>query len=746
MCGPVVRMAHKAGVSKVVALSLALALLPGMKCFLSTGDVAQTFNEGIIDSSGGDPFREHARVVRENIALRVGDELIDGYFGMGVCQARVPGVRHDVAGWLRAAAADPVCFCELVADYAAEEYGGVRVDCGRRSGASCITPSDARDTKRLHILGAVERWAAEAPALEAARPAAERSTAACVDPALTVPSRSACSARDQRDVGGLTHFVDFLRFRNAVERAVRETAALLVEGFADSQGIRDGARDAFERAARYLDGRRWARRLDRRTTGIVSKGGAATGIFSAGATWTVLNLIHRQRLEHEAACRADPGRCVATRDQPRFDLVSGTSTGAFIAAAVDRFLTGDPSPEYRAEIIHRLFEWFSCFALNDMYCAHDDNVLSLINNGSEPPLLGMLSFDGLGAILEAHYAPGDLHNSSELILNTVDFRSGRLFSLSDQQDMRTTRHVRQAVIASAVLPFIADPIEDLPLPVGFDHPSPDEIDQGAIIPRWSYLDGGIRSELPVMPLVKRGVERVLVVSSASSVIGEASRLRSGIEIATRYIDVSTGGVTETEIAHAQRRVESVRLAEAIDCRRAVSFSESGKPGSLPSVCRREDHCEADALCSANFDDVCTATVGNPAQHGHGTGGGNKMRAPSDQLDDVWAIRGVFRDEQLIVPVHGYDFNPRDQRRLFIAGADAARRQCLAIADMLGIAVDTLAQRRKVTSWCSSPLPEAPCACYQRSDDAPHGMRTCDQGLSPLAQSPPRGKWWQGACR
>jgi hypothetical protein len=79
---------------------------------------------------------------------------------------------------------------------------------------------------------------------------------------------------------------------------------------------------------------------------------------------------------------------------------------------------------------------------------------------------------------------------------------------------------------------------------------------------------------------RRGTERVLVVSSDASVTDESSQLDNGLDIATRFIDVAIGGVTESESQHAERHVESVRLAELDACGEDVDVQTACKSTAL----------------------------------------------------------------------------------------------------------------------------------------------------------------------
>jgi predicted acylesterase/phospholipase RssA len=678
---------------QLFALLAALALLPAAKCVLSSRMVADAFNEGAIDTSGGDPFRDPADVARDVVAVRIQSELIDGYFHMGPVRSRV-----DVARWMRRVSHDVGPFYRLVVEVACEQNARVGEKCPERrrprSAPPYVQDSDqAAEEARERVIRYAGDWA-DAP-----------------------PKRSVCRRKGERDDEALMHFVDFLRFTVAVERAVYETAEILIEGVVDREAVHEGARRAFVQAADYFEQRAWSRQLDHHTTGLVVKGGAATGIFSAGVVWVTLNVIHRY-IEH-SRCETSGAGC------PRFDLVSGTSTGAFVAVAVDRFATASEASQ-REAVLQKIIEWFTCFGLNDMYCVQERPLTNLASD--ENPLQGVLRFDGLRRILDHEIADAEMCNRTELVLNTVDFRSGSLFALSDQdrRQLRGKGDVVNGVLASAVLPLIVEPIPHLPV-----NPTEGEV---AV-----YLDGGIRSELPVMPLVQRGAERVLVASSSGSVLGQTKRLENALSIAARYIDISTGAITEGELAHAKRRVESVRLAEAIQCRDMLWRNRPSEQRDLDftALCPKGGDCNRAALCAARYrpselcaegdddadDDPSPAMTTKTSGH----------LAPRLQIRRLWNMVGIFRDERTVDAVHGYDFNPDDQRRLFLAGAEAARRRCIEIGELLGIDTSDRDLRASLVGWCTRALPQEACSCYKeaRGKLSP-GIRSCDDDDAEVA--------------
>jgi len=286
------------------------------------------------------------------------------------------------------------------------------------------------------------------------------------------------------------------------------------------------------------------------------------------------------------------------------------------------------------------------------------------------------------------------------VLNVVDFRSGRLLSLSDQGELRTRDHLVKAAVASAALPAIVEPVEELPIDIP---------DGGGIPPATvgTYLDGGIRSEIPLLALARRGAERTLVVSSGSSVLNDTGPLTQAGKIAARYIDVSTGGVTESELAHAQHWVESVRFAELQECTRRL---RTPRPGESQPTCT-ESGCSPSAICEGRYAQACTGDAARGDE-----------RSMETRIEKLWRVDKIFRNETEVARSAGYDFRPAELRRLFQAGAEAARQRCLNLAELLGLiesAQDVApALRCKLIAACSRPLPPRSTCDPLFGDDKP----------------------------
>lgn len=668
------------------ALGVAVVVLVGCKVDLvKTDKLAGTFNAGAIDTSGGDPHRAPAAARAELVARLVKQELVDGYFAQGE-----HGRLHDVAAWLDRAADDPERFYRTVVACACARGAQVGEPCPAGASAEGEPWQGAGSAfARAALLGGGEGEVAGTGVGK--DPGEGESTSACrawiesLSGSIGANQASICAA-GERQAPALERFADGVRLRAGTERAVMAIVDVLIERAVDAAAVRMGAAQALREAAAYVRGRRWQRELVRPVTGLVVKGGASTGVYSAGVVWVALGLVHR--------CMQDPD-CRGGRDDLRFTLLSGTSTGALISTAADIFNRGSVERD-RSGDLDNLARWFTCKTVDELYCVQSSSVLDLADSQQ-----GIVRFDGIEDLLAQNVSCELLRNRSELLSNTVDFRSGVLYAFSDQDpaEMQTPRHVIDGVLASAVLPFIANPVEFLPRTHGPGAPDLPITRGGEPA---TFLDGGIRSELPVLPLARRGAERVLVVSSAASALGASGRLENALEIVARYIDVSTGGVTESELGHAQRWIESVRLSEIDLCEeRALT------------VCDAADGCDVAALCEGRWDAVCEPASESTLQETASAAESVRERR-ADRIESLWRMTAFYRDEVETEASHGYAFGRRIHRSLFRAGADAARVRCLEIARVIGIVPDEgkvdAALRRNLVAWCSAPLPDEESLC------------------------------------
>lgn len=654
-----------------MGLGLAAACCLAIACrgLVPAKVVVDAFNGGALDGED-DPWYSRNPNAVDALRLRMSEELGSAFFGQGAA--------GYVVGWLDRLAASDEC---------TERY---------LHGPDGVATDRAAVKQRFLRKG-------------------------CFD---EPPPLGAVCSNGTADRGALARRADYIRLHTALARAFDVARGFLDERALTEDDVKAAARRAFAQTARYLASRKWSRSWDRPVTGLVVKGGAATGVFSAGVVWAVMNVI-----DH---CVAEPD---CARDGFRgFSLMSGTSTGATVVGAVDAFESGvdgvrvssDPEKRCagswdRTRRIEDYLDWYLCSSMADLYCVRPGSVLNLAR-GEDPRMAastatapgvldGALDFTGLARKVSQNYSCSEMENKTELVLNTVDFRTGRLYSLSDQDPstLRSPWDVTKAVLASAALPAIVRPVYTLP------------VDALGDAGRFAYLDGGIRSELPVLSLVRRGVERVLVVSSDTSTTGGHAPLRNGLGLAARYIDISTGGVTEAELEHAQRRAAEIRLEEYEQCRAGADACKEG--------------CNVDAICSGDIAHACDASAADGGAPAASDGGArpSDRSDPAHIVEQTWKMASVWRDPERVDGLPGYRFVPQEQRRLLLAGAEAARVHCDEILEVLGVPASWRTEARK---WCVPAVPPTT-FCKDRHGSAPveKEVQYCanDDGPKPYAE-------------
>jgi hypothetical protein len=274
---------------------------------------------------------------------------------------------------------------------------------------------------------------------------------------------------------------------------------------------------------------------------------------------------------------------------------------------------------------------------------------------------------------------GQLENHSELLLSTVDFQTGELLALSDQDcdDTRSRCDIEAHALASIVLPLVAKARTYAHAHAGAR--------QGF------YLDGGVRSTVPLLPVVERGADRVLLVSSAPSVIEGAPAPKNGLDLLKRYIDIETGHTVEEGIAFAEALARLRRAREREACARAAP------PARCAEVFGEEPHIAGDA------------------------------REP---VTPPFAVLSIFRDEVTVPAAAGYAFEPNESLALFLAGVAAARRRCADLLTFFDIGVT-----ERTLGWCEATVPPRRCDGVYFPFERHEGPRGCD-GLDPMPHLPP----------
>lgn len=258
-------------------------------------------------------------------------------------------------------------------------------------------------------------------------------------------------------------------------------------------------------------------------TGLVISGGGPRGSFAAGALQAL----------------ADRG--IATR----YDVVSGTSTGALIApfAAVSAF--GYLSRMYRTT------------RAKDIYRKRWAPYAALFRPGfySLKPLRKLLERDLTPELVQRIKAANvllstfDLHDARTTYWTTRDMPVSPRW---DVDEIRDKAELIDAMIASASIPVVADPVE---------------------IDGRRYVDGGVRDHTPLSPVIKLGCDRIYVIVLSPPGISEQQKVKGLKQIAERCITGMSAEVLEGDLAEAERLngVEGYRTIDFRVIRLTQSF-------------------------------------------------------------------------------------------------------------------------------------------------------------------------------
>jgi predicted acylesterase/phospholipase RssA len=460
------------------------------------------------------------------------------------------------------------------------------------------------------------------------------------------------------------HLADAIRFEVSLGRVLARAAAWCDEGLVDCSGVaakddlQAGLTSGFAHATEYLANRHWHRDPARANVGVVMSGGGSNGMFTAGAAWQLLEVV-----DH---CLKTPG-C----GDRRFRLISGTSAGSMVAAIVDLYNAeydqGEDPPTHAGQggqVLNNLVGWFTCLEAPQLYCVDTTSSLTLLTDKT-----GIVSFDGIRVLLAGKIKEQMLHNTSELFLNTVDFQSGFLLAPSDQdpRDTKLPSDIVEHALSSIPEPLIAQPIPALRLG-SFTATAP----KGT--PGF-FLDGGVLSVVPLMPVIRHGADRVVLISSSPSIVSGSPPPTDPFSLLTRYIDISVNGAGGDGVNLATSFAEVRRSSEQAACLEAYA-------GACDDVCQR--------FCSGDILEACDskAPTPNPA-----TG-----KLPAER---TYPMISIYRDDSRVSSAPGYSFDPDQSYPLFVAGAEAVRERCLALGYLIGIPETFESQLR---TWCNLPLP------------------------------------------
>jgi predicted acylesterase/phospholipase RssA len=441
----------------------------------------------------------------------------------------------------------------------------------------------------------------------------------------------------------------FLANGRALGAALATLERMVGRGPLPAGAVRAGLAEGARRAAAYVGARSWRRDPRRPTTAVVLSGGGANGAFSAGFVWRLLEVLQ--------ACRAPGSGC----QEARLDLAAGTSTGALIALLVDMAAT--PGDEGRARDL--LADTYGCSTNRRLYCVQSEWTWNL----AVGDVKGLVRFDGVRALVRNRVPERVLGNGTERVAVSVDFQSGDVRAQSDQdpEDAAPWDVQIDAVMASIAEPVLAWPVER----VGRD---------GRPLPG-TYLDGGVRSGLPLLEAVQRGAERVLVLNNSGFEPTGVGPQRNAFQILTRTIDLLSG----------QTRPSEVQLAELAALQRRLLEHDVCEARLAPVV----DAAARGPFCERRF--AAAGRAGGPA-----AAAVPPFVGPVSfrEVASSWRTAWVFRPEVELATSEGYSFDPRVMRPLFLLGVTTFQRRCREVLGLLSVAGPV------ADSACALPEPEA----------------------------------------
>lgn len=388
----------------------------------------------------------------------------------------------------------------------------------------------------------------------------------------------------------------------------------------------------------YILARKWHRVPAYPSVALVLSGGAANGAFTAGFIWRLMEILDQ--------CHHSSKGDVCER--ARVDLVVGSSTGSLIGVLVDLFHV--PGQQARARQL--LIDNYTCVTERDLYCVHDRYDSALATD-----LRGIVRFDGIKQKLREAMVPGIASNGTELISVSVDFESGDIYGQSDQDpaDATDLNGRIDAVLASIVEPVMAEPLDGLP-----------QGGSGAKR-KGTFVDGGVRSGLPMLEVVRRGADRALVISTSSLDPIPSQRPGSALEMLMRTIDLATSQPFSAEAHTAELEAVARRLVEFNTCKYRL-----GIPG-FPKE-RMQPYCKRTEVYATMTDDdgpqSATSSFMGPRLF--------------EEVANSWKSQWVYRPEHGGPAASAYSFDPALMRQLFELGVRTFQTRCNETLRLFGV--------------------------------------------------------------
>lgn len=408
----------------------------------------------------------------------------------------------------------------------------------------------------------------------------------------------------------------------------------------------------------YQAARPRAVRNGRPVTALVFAGGAANGAFSAGAVWWLL----KSREACGAACANDT-----------VDMVAGASTGTVIASLAKRYFSPLSTPADRAAMLELLAKGYTCSGNRDLYCTQDMSLYDVLE-AKQAGKRGLVRFDGLKSLIATNAGSlSVIQRAPEQFASAVDFESARVHHVcSTVQTSLPDWHA--ALEASLVEPLLAQPVAKVGGRTG------------------TWIDGGVRSGLPLNAVLRRGADRaVMFVNTAVEGVPRPAQ-DNAAAVGFRALDLFTLSPITGELVAAEHERVLRTAGEKERCLARLGFDATGNgTGPInPAV-------NVERLCSGL---PLLATVPVPFALPVTLPGTPQL----DRLPSTYHGAWLFMPQEL--PPHfqqvarlpdeapaavtwadigavGYQFDPREMWRLFALGAVTAQQRCEEVAKTLG---------------------------------------------------------------
>lgn len=417
----------------------------------------------------------------------------------------------------------------------------------------------------------------------------------------------------------------------------------------DWQDVRQGVHQGLERFTTYqVSHARFARR-DSSPTAIVLSGGAGNGAFSTGGVWFLLHQVAKKP---------------ALLAKARIDMVAAASTGALIGILIKDFYAA--GPERQRAALNTMVQSYLCSSNADLYCVTDAGVIDLGITGTSGGETGLVRFSGISKLLDAHIDWATFSSPVEYFATATEFKSGQLFyfSSADPGDVTDVASLKQAVLSSIPEPGMAEPMYHVGKNKGF------------------FIDGGIRSGLPVLAPVLGGAEHLVsFVNQRTDMFPLSQDPPNALASLFRSIDLLTfqpivGELSQGEFELATRRAAEYELCMDRSQARAASQGVAF------------DYDAANRFCAYR-------RPGEAAQPGAQGKAVLHALEPLYQSSQVFQPRVVppgferFVGTDLVgLNAAGYSFSPGVMFRQFALGAATLLQRCDEVATALGWLPDT----------------------------------------------------------